>query len=676
MVVQRLAPGHRQRIGPHGLHAELVGAGLDGLFDVGGDAFLELREQIILLVDRQRQQPVQELRHGRQVFLQSALVRQAKPGRGFELLHGPVSDAPEPQRAVELAQRRPGVAAFEVVAFPEQGLAAAHRGLAVPLPAGDGAEAVEPSGDGGDEPALALHVGGHGPEQRRRGLMRAVGAPEPLDRLVGAPARFEQVVHAPFGIAAGEIGMVAAPGAASHREHQHALGPVHECGGFGQVRRRRAGAQRQAFATRIGDAQHPARPAGHLRDRVVPEVLDDLVERSRHRRERGEFLDERIAASQGRLARHGIAVGVEHRPGHQVALRIGERFLQLHRKGMGEELDDGLARGEVHVDVVPLGCRDLGDAPLHQRFPGGDELHDGGTALFKVGLDRADQRGAFHGREQVPEEPLLGALERGHRRGLGVAVKRRLAVDDAGGLQRLAKVGVDDLERAGVGIVDTTLGGAQGVFEDLDLDAVVRERAGLVQSKRLQVAGDDFERGDPARFHRGDELRAGLERRLAGGPKSQAPGVGEAGHGGGAGRGDVGDARVGQRVLQAKPGAALLRRRDFAAAAFGAGGVGHRVRLVEHENPVVRVAVVLVERTGQPFNDLVQSRGLALPGRRAKRRVGREQDAFGKRDLRARAELAERDYVLLAAAQRGTVAARVFQQLVGLREPQGAALSP
>lgn len=42
----------------------LVGASLDRALGVGVDAFPELGEQRVLLVDRQRDQSVQELRHG------------------------------------------------------------------------------------------------------------------------------------------------------------------------------------------------------------------------------------------------------------------------------------------------------------------------------------------------------------------------------------------------------------------------------------------------------------------------------------------------------------------------------------------------------------------------------------------------------------------------------------
>ena len=389
--------------------------------------------------------------------------------------------------------------------------------------------------------------------------------------------------------------MVAAARPSGHGEDEDAFGAVHEGGGLGEVGRRRPAAQRQPLAAGIGDPQHPARPPGHFRDRLVPEMLHDLVERRGHRRERRELLDQRVAAGDRLLAEHRVAVTVEHRPREQVAALVGEGLLQLHREGVGQELDHGLPRREVDGEVVPFGGRNLGDAPFHQRLAGRDQLDDGGPPGFEVGLDRADQARALHGGEQMAEEALLGALECRERGRLGVAVQRVLAIDDAGGLERLLDVPVDDLEGVGIGVVDAPLLGGERVFEGLDLDSVIGERPGLVEAEGLEVASDHLHRGDAAGFHRSDEFDAGLERRLAGGPEPEPAGIGEAGDGGGAGGGHIGDARVRQRVLEPEPGAALLGRLDLAAVALGPGGIGHGMRLVEDHRTVEGVAVILVQ---------------------------------------------------------------------------------
>ena len=52
----------RERVGAHGLDPDLVGAGLHGLLDFGGDPLFQFGEELVLLVDRQRQQPVEDAR--------------------------------------------------------------------------------------------------------------------------------------------------------------------------------------------------------------------------------------------------------------------------------------------------------------------------------------------------------------------------------------------------------------------------------------------------------------------------------------------------------------------------------------------------------------------------------------------------------------------------------------
>ena len=217
MLVERFATGDGEGIRNNGLDADLVAAGLDRLLDIGGYALFQLGEELVLLGDGQRQQPVEELGHGRQLVLQTALVDDLEAGRVLETLDVPVLDASAPERAVELAKRRFRVCALQIVAFPEQrGVSAAHGGLGIPLAPRDGAQAVETARDGGDEPPFALHVRGYGPEQRRPGLVGAVGPAEALDRLVGAPAGLQQVVDAPLGVPAAEVRVVAAARPSRH----------------------------------------------------------------------------------------------------------------------------------------------------------------------------------------------------------------------------------------------------------------------------------------------------------------------------------------------------------------------------------------------------------------------------------------------------------------------------
>ena len=91
-------------------------------------------------------------------------------------------------------------------------------------------------------------------------------------------------------------------------------------------------------------------------------------------------------------------------------------------------------------------------------------------------------------------------------------------------------------------------------------------------------------------------------------------------HRGRAGGGDIDDARIGQRMLQAQTRAALLRGRLIAALALAAGGVRHGVAFVEHDDAV--------EVRAQPIDDLLDARNPFLARIGAQRGVGRKQDAL------------------------------------------------
>ena len=120
----------------------------------------------------------------------------------------------------------------------------------------------------------------------------------------------------------------------------------------------------------------------------------------------------------------------------------------------------------------------------------------------------------------------------------------------------------------------------------------------------MHIARQHLHRRDAARLDRLDELGARGERKILAAPQPEALGVGEVMNRGGAGRRDIDDARVRQRMLKAKPGAALLRRSLVAAFTLAACGILHRVRLVEDNDPV--------EVGAQPFHDLFDPRNLLV----------------------------------------------------------------
>ena len=127
-----------------------------------------------------------------------------------------------------------------------------------------------------------------------------------------------------------------------------------------------------------------------------------------------------------------------------------------------------------------------------------------------------DQRGAFHGGQEMAEEALLRALESRQRGGLGILVEGGIALHDAGGFERVFYIAVDHLEGPGISVVDAPLFGRERMFERLDLDPVIAERTGLVEPERPSDRGPPppSPRPPPA-FHGGDEVGALLEGRLA-----------------------------------------------------------------------------------------------------------------------------------------------------------------
>ena len=92
---------------------------------------------------------------------------------------------------VELDKRRARIRAFKIVFGTEQALPSR-----LPLAARDRAKAVEALGNGREKALFALHIGGHGPKQRRLRLIGAVRAAKPLNGGIGLPPGFQQIMDA------------------------------------------------------------------------------------------------------------------------------------------------------------------------------------------------------------------------------------------------------------------------------------------------------------------------------------------------------------------------------------------------------------------------------------------------------------------------------------------------
>ena len=62
---------------------------------------------------------------------------------------------------------------------------------------------------------------------------------------------------------------------------------------------------------------------------------------------------------------------------------------------MREIIEDIFARRDVDLHIAPFLGRDFGEAALHQRFAGRDDLDDGGMARLDIALEAPISEGVF-----------------------------------------------------------------------------------------------------------------------------------------------------------------------------------------------------------------------------------------------------------------------------------------
>ena len=202
------------------------------------------------------------------------------------------------------------------------------------------------------------------------------------------------------------------------------------------------------------------------------------------------------------------------------------------------------------------------------------------------------------------------------------------------------------------------------MLEHFVLDAVIGKRAGGVEAQRLQIPREDFHGGDAARLDRLDEFGAIGEGEGIIAPETEPLGIGEILDGRGARRRDIEDAGVGESVLEPQTRPALLGSLLVAALALAPRRVLHGVAFVEDDHAI--------EVGAEPVDDLAHARAL-IPARfRAKRRIGREENALLETDRRSRPEAGERRHQEPLLAEGGPIALGVLDQLVGFADPNRA----
>ena len=126
--------------------------------------------------------------------------------------------------------------------------------------------------------------------------------------------------------------MVAAAGAAGIRKDEDAFRVIREGLRLGEICGGRAGLDAEPDSLGAELFHDPPGSARNLRDLLGAEAVHDLVERALDRRQSRQVVDHTIPALE-RLARlNGLAVGVEHGPGVQVAVRVRIDLVQLRRE--------------------------------------------------------------------------------------------------------------------------------------------------------------------------------------------------------------------------------------------------------------------------------------------------------------------------------------------------------
>ena len=105
-----------------------------------------------------------------------------------------------------------------------------------------------------------------------------------------------------------------------------------------------------------------------------------------------------------------------------------------------------VAGTEIDFQVFAFLIGKIGKAAIEHGLSGRNQLDDRGISLRQRSVDSRQQARQLHREEELGKEALLGSLENRQRGRLGTAVERVAAVliDDAGFLERLAQIGMDN----------------------------------------------------------------------------------------------------------------------------------------------------------------------------------------------------------------------------------------
>jgi len=134
--------------------------------------------------------------------------------------------------------------------------------------------------------------------------------------------------------------------------------------------------------------------------------------------------DQPVTTGQRRPGRGTGCPSRTTRPGVEIALAIGERFVELDREGMGEIVQHIFARRDVDLDVIPVLGRDVRQPPLINASPVETIWMTAALPTSRSRSTAAIRDGVFIAVIRWVEEALFRRFEGGARRRFGLAIHR------------------------------------------------------------------------------------------------------------------------------------------------------------------------------------------------------------------------------------------------------------
>ena len=484
--------------------------------------------------------------------------------------------------------------------------------------------------------------------------------PEALHRLGGVPAGLNQVMDALLLIFGRTVGVVGLTRTARVRKHQYALVAVLEGLHVGRVRRLAPLLIHQMQVPMlVGQRDHAGGSAGDLGHIVHTEGAVQHIQRIVGDGQSLDLGDQIVPHGYSLLRDHGISVRILDLAGTLVPVLVHILLVVGNGKGVHEVVDQDVTRREIQLLQIRVGLLGGGLGAVLLGLVGVDDLKHAGMPCVQLSLNVLDHRGHGQSAEDLLIEALLAPVQTAQVPPACLAV-----LDRSGHHHSVLHVLHDDLPGVRHLVIHILLLAGELVAEGIVLHSVIGDGAGIVNTHRLHVTGDQLHTGG-ARLHELVQKSLTVAEGGALAPKPQPLGIGQLAHAGGGGGRYVDHAGLGQSALKLQPRQSLGRGLLLTPAPLFGNGVGHVVGLIEGDHTV--------EVLPQPRHDLVQIGSLVLGGLgglRAEGGISGKQDPVTPGTLVRLAPLVEH-YVSLVTADRRPVADSVLEQRRVVGDPYG-----